>query len=324
MSADLLIKNAKNRDASRHLRGMRLRGGGGGFSAITHKAESSAAREIDAAGPPSPAGHGGRARAHDGPGLHGPGRLDDGHRSGGPGRHHHRDRPPPERPRSSTRARFWRTRPPTSTRARWWISANSAASTSTTSKHLRPMWEGGALGFKGFMCELHGVPDLSEGVLLNIMREVKSFGGTVMLHCESDSILNKSKEKIDADNRTDYMCISDWRNPESEYVATLDAVALAELTGCTVLVAHVSQPVFAGGHPGGARARSADFRRKLSPVFLSRSLASRRTRTVRQVHAGHPLRRDARRKCAPRSGAAWWTPSAPTTAPSPASGRWTA
>ena len=110
-------------------------------------------------------------------------------------------------------------------------------------EHLRPMWEGGALGFKGFMCELHGVPDLSEGVLLNIMREVKSFGGTVMLHCESDSILNKSKEKIDADNRTDYMCISDWRNPESEYVATLDAVALAELTGCTVLVAHVSQPV---------------------------------------------------------------------------------
>ena len=30
-------------------------------------------------------------------------------------------------------------------------------------EHLRPMWEGGALGFKGFMCELHGVPDLSEG-----------------------------------------------------------------------------------------------------------------------------------------------------------------
>ncbi len=106
--------------------------------------------------------------------------------------------------------------------------------------HLRPMWEGGALGFKGFMCELHGVPDLSEGLLLNIMREARTFGATVMLHCESDSILKKSKDRIDG--RTDYMCISDWRNPESEYVATMDAVALAELTGCTVLVAHVSQP----------------------------------------------------------------------------------
>ncbi len=108
--------------------------------------------------------------------------------------------------------------------------------------HLRPMWEGGALGFKGFMCELHGVPDLSEGVLMNIMREARMFGATVMLHCESDSILKKSKERIDAEDRTDYMCVSDWRNPESEYVATMDAVALAELTGCTVLVAHVSQP----------------------------------------------------------------------------------
>ena len=109
-------------------------------------------------------------------------------------------------------------------------------------EHLHPMWEGGALGFKGFICELHGVPDLSEGVLLNVMREAKTFGATVMLHCESDSILKKAKEKIDADGRTDYMCISDWRNPESEYVATIDAISLAELTGCTVLVAHVSQP----------------------------------------------------------------------------------
>ena len=109
-------------------------------------------------------------------------------------------------------------------------------------EHLRPMWEGGALGFKGFVCELHGVPALSEGVLLNIMREAGSFGATVMLHCESDSILNKAKERIDAEGRTDYLCISEWRNQECEYVATIDAISLAELTGCTVLVAHVSQP----------------------------------------------------------------------------------
>ncbi|HBK81485.1 MAG TPA: dihydroorotase [Nitrospinae bacterium] len=109
-------------------------------------------------------------------------------------------------------------------------------------EHLRSMWEGGALGFKGFICELHGVPALPEGVLLDIMREAKSFGATVMLHCESDSILKKAEARIDAEGRTDYMCISEWRNPESEYVATIDAISLAELTDCTVLVAHVSQP----------------------------------------------------------------------------------
>ncbi|MEE9241140.1 MAG: dihydroorotase family protein [bacterium] len=113
-------------------------------------------------------------------------------------------------------------------------------------EHLRPMWEGGALGFKGFMCELHGVPDLSEGVLLDIMREAGSFGATVMLHCESDSILKKAKAKMDAEGRTDYLCITEWRNQECEYVATTDAISLAELTGCTVLVAHVSQPRLLG------------------------------------------------------------------------------
>ncbi len=109
-------------------------------------------------------------------------------------------------------------------------------------EQLRPMWEGGALGFKGFICELHGVPALSEGVLLDVMREARTFGATVMLHCESDSILNKAKAKIDAEGRTDYMSISEWRNPECEFVATHDTIRLAELTGCTVLVAHVSQP----------------------------------------------------------------------------------
>ena len=39
----------ENRDADRHLRRLRLRGGGR-ISAITHKAETGAAREIDAAG----------------------------------------------------------------------------------------------------------------------------------------------------------------------------------------------------------------------------------------------------------------------------------
>ena len=107
---------------------------------------------------------------------------------------------------------------------------------------LKPMWDSGALGFKGFMCELHGVPDISEGKLRNIMLEAVKFGATVMLHCESDSILKESKKIIDRDNRTDRMCISEWRNPESEFVATMDAINLAELTGCRVLVAHVSQP----------------------------------------------------------------------------------
>ncbi len=241
MSADLLIKNAKIVTPTDTYEGC-VYVEGGRISAITHKAEAGAAREIDAAG------------RHLLPGM-----VDEHVHMMDPGFTDREDwttgTEAAARGGITTVIDHHRSDPLVYTREiledkTAYIDSRSVVDFGQLGgldvdnlEHLRPMWEGGALGFKGFMCELHGVPDLSEGVLLNIMREVKSFGGTVMLHCESDSILNKSKEKIDADNRTDYMCISDWRNPESEYVATLDAVALAELTGCTVLVAHVSQPV---------------------------------------------------------------------------------
>ena len=107
---------------------------------------------------------------------------------------------------------------------------------------LRPMWEAGALGFKGFLVELHGAPMLSEGVLLDIMREVKSFGGVCLYHCESDSICRLGKEKIDRDGRTDYRSMLEWRSMEAEYMASMDLINLAELTGCRSIIAHVSQP----------------------------------------------------------------------------------
>jgi len=90
---------------------------------------------------------------------------------------------------------------------------------------LRPMWEAGALGFKGFLVELHGAPMLSEGVLLDIMREVGSFGGTCLYHCESDSICRLGEEKIDRDGRTDYRSMLDWRSMEAEYMAGVPVYA---------------------------------------------------------------------------------------------------
>ena len=293
MSADLLIKNAKIVTPTDTYEGC-VYVEGGRIAAITHKAEANAAREIDAAG------------RHLLPGM-----VDEHVHMMDPGFTDREDwttgTEAAARGGITTVIDHHRSDPLVYTREiledkTAYIDSRSVVDFGQLGgldvdnlEHLRPMWEGGALGFKGFMCDLHGVPDLSEGVLLNIMREVKSFGGTVMLHCESDSILNKAKEKIDADNRTDYMCISDWRTPESEYVATLDAVALAELTGCKVLVAHVSQPVLLEAIQA-ARGRGARIYAESCPqyFYLDHShLAG--TRAVRQVHAGHPLRRDARR-----------------------------
>ena len=107
---------------------------------------------------------------------------------------------------------------------------------------LRPMWEAGALGFKGFLVELHGAPMLSEGVLLDIMREVKSFNGTCLYHCESDTICRKGQEKLEEEGRTDYRSMLDWRSMEAEYMASMELIHLVELTGCQSTIAHVSQP----------------------------------------------------------------------------------
>lgn len=107
---------------------------------------------------------------------------------------------------------------------------------------LQPMWEAGALGFKGFLVELHGAPMLTEGVLLDIMQMVKSFNGTCLYHCESDTICRRGKEKIDEEGQKDYSSMLNWRSMEAEYMASMELIHLTELTHCQSTIAHVSQP----------------------------------------------------------------------------------
>ena len=83
---------------------------------------------------------------------------------------------------------------------------------------------------------------LSEGVLLDIMREVKSFNGTCLYHCESDTICRKGQEKLEEEGLTDYRSMLDWRSMEAEYMASMELIHLVELTGCQSTIAHVSQP----------------------------------------------------------------------------------
>ena len=121
------------------------------------------------------------------------------------------------------------------------------------------MWEAGALGFKGFLVELHGAPMLSEGVLLDIMREVKSFNGTCLYHCESDTICRKGQEKLEEEGLTDYRSMLDWRSMEAEYMASMELIHLVELTGLPVHHRPRQPAPHSGGDPDGPAARARRF-----------------------------------------------------------------
>lgn len=107
---------------------------------------------------------------------------------------------------------------------------------------LRPMWEAGVVGFKVFTCNLHGVPASLPDKMLEIFRTVASFDGVCLVHAEDEFITRANEERLRAAGRKDFRVIPEWRTLEAELVAVNTVVFLARLTGCRVVIAHVSHP----------------------------------------------------------------------------------
>lgn len=112
----------------------------------------------------------------------------------------------------------------------------------TNTKDLRGMWEVGALGMKGFTCEVHGAEPLSAGNLTGIFEEIKSFDGVALIHAEDDSILKHNERRLRESGRKDYLSLSEWRSREAERVSVKQVIDLAEAIGARVGIAHVSLP----------------------------------------------------------------------------------
>ena len=66
----------------------------------------------------------------------------------------------------------------------------------TNLANLKGLWEEGALGFKGFTCELHEAEALGMGNLMEILSEIRKFDGIALFHCEDDSLLKKAEERL--------------------------------------------------------------------------------------------------------------------------------
>ncbi|MFO7740514.1 MAG: amidohydrolase family protein [Desulfatiglandaceae bacterium] len=109
-------------------------------------------------------------------------------------------------------------------------------------RELKGMWDLGAVAFKTFTCELHGVKPMPPGNLQELFRTLKGFEGITLIHAEEDSILKVNESALRASGRKDYLTVSDWRSEDAEYMAILTAVTLARQTGARAIFAHVSLP----------------------------------------------------------------------------------
>jgi dihydroorotase-like cyclic amidohydrolase len=104
------------------------------------------------------------------------------------------------------------------------------------------MWANGAVSFKGFTCEIHGQEPLLEGDLYELFTQLAKIDGMCLLHCEQDALLKWNERKLKQLGRQDPMVIAEWRSPLAEVLAVRNVAYLAEVTGCKVVIAHVSQP----------------------------------------------------------------------------------
>ena len=108
--------------------------------------------------------------------------------------------------------------------------------------NLKSLWDAGALGFKGFTCELHEADALLSGNVLEILDEIRQFNGIALFHCEDDSLLKKKEELLRKQGRKDPLLVSEWRSPEAEELAVRTVMYAARRTGARVAVAHTSLP----------------------------------------------------------------------------------
>lgn len=111
----------------------------------------------------------------------------------------------------------------------------------TNKEQLKPMWDKGITGFKTFTCNLHGVLAMNTAALFTAFSEIKSFNGTVLIHCEDTNICELNEKLLKEAGRTDYASQNEWRSELAEEIAVEEVISLARETGVRVVIAHVSQ-----------------------------------------------------------------------------------
>ena len=120
------------------------------------------------------------------------------------------------------------------------------ALTAPSLPEIGAQWQEGAPGFKAFMpISDPSYPNVSDAELLEGMRRVKDVGGLVLVHAESDSLLQDGLARMAAAGRRDPLAHHEARPPFVEEEAVHRALYLAAHIGVRIQIVHVSSPVSA-------------------------------------------------------------------------------
>src|SRR3954447_12773726 len=120
------------------------------------------------------------------------------------------------------------------------------ALTEPSISEIAGQWAEGAGGFKAFMpVSDPSYPHVDDALLVEGMREVKALGGLVLVHAESDSLLQAGIERMRSQGRGDPLAHHESRPPFVEEEAVHRALYLAAHVGVRIQIVHVSSPVSA-------------------------------------------------------------------------------
>jgi allantoinase len=120
------------------------------------------------------------------------------------------------------------------------------ALTAPSIPEIAGQWAEGAAGFKAFMpVSDPSYPNVSDAEFLDGMREVGAVGGLVLVHAESDSLLQAGIARMRAQGRRDALAHHEARPPFVEEEAVHRALYLAAHAGVRIQIVHVSSPVSA-------------------------------------------------------------------------------
>src|SRR5579872_6550333 len=118
------------------------------------------------------------------------------------------------------------------------------ALTAPSLEHMEGQWSHGAMGFKAFMpISDPSYPNVSDAELLEGMRTAARLGALVLVHAESDSLLQANIARLRAGGRRDALAHLESRPPFTEEEAAHRALYLAGHAGARLQIVHTSSPV---------------------------------------------------------------------------------
>jgi allantoinase len=118
------------------------------------------------------------------------------------------------------------------------------ALTAPSLAQMEGQWRNGAIGFKAFMPDsIPSYPNVSDAQLLEGMEIAARLGALVLVHAESDALLQANRTRLRLARRADIRAHPESSPPVVEEEAVHRALFLAGQAGVRIQIVHASSPV---------------------------------------------------------------------------------